>query len=382
MVRNAPAVKTMTTSPTPPEQSSLEEALSALEGIEALRGRLAGEAWLVGGAVRDLLRGETRTDLDIAVEGDVIETASLLGTLESTQEEFGTASVVIDGVRVDIAGTRMERYAYPGALPEVQRTTLAEDLARRDFTVNAMAIPLLGAPELIDPHGGQADLDAGLLRVLHPRSFSDDPTRALRAARYAARLGLDLEPETADLLASVDLGTVSADRVRAELRRTLAEESGPDALALLSRWGLAGIDEVVPKRVLATRDLLAHPDWADVADLSDALLAAATQSEPSAAAERLVKAGPERPSEGVALTRGVTPLDIVAARVAGAHWLDDWAREWRRVALEIDGTDLLDRGIPQGPALGRGLEAALRAKLDGETSGRDDELRIALRAAS
>ncbi|MEJ7875024.1 MAG: hypothetical protein WKF62_00075, partial [Solirubrobacterales bacterium] len=297
---------------------------------------------------------------------------------ESTQQEFGTASVVVDGVRVDVVGTRTERYAHPGALPEVEPATLFSDLARRDFTVNAMAIPLFGTPELIDPHGGRSDLAEGLLRVLHPLSFKDDPTRALRAARYAARLGLELEPGTADLLASVDLDTVSADRVRAELRRTLAEESGPAALALLSRWRLAGVDGSARERVRATRNLLADPEWAEVADLAEALLTAATQPQPSASAARLAKAKPGSPSAGVALVRGITPLDIVAARVAGASWLDDWVRKWRKIALEIDGKDLLDRGVDQGPELGRGLEAALRAKLDGETAGRDDELRIAL----
>jgi len=150
----------------------------------------------------------------------------------------------------------------------------------------------------------------------------------------------------------------------------------------MSRWGLAGIDERAPQRVRATRELLADPDWADVAVRSDALFAAATQPERSAVAGRLAEAKPERPSEGAALVRGATPLDAVAARVAGARWLDNWARGWRKVALEIDGTDLLDEGVPQGRALGRGLEAALRAKLDGETSNRDDELRIALEAAS
>jgi tRNA nucleotidyltransferase (CCA-adding enzyme) len=130
------------------------------------------------------------------------------------------------------------------------------------------------------------------------------------------------------------------------------------------------------------REILADPDWADVVNLSEALLAAATQLEPSSTAKRLAEARPERPSTGVELARGAAPLDIVGARVAGAHWLDDWVHEWRKVALEIDGTDLLEQGVAQGPALGRGLDAALRAKLDGEISGRADELSVALRAAT
>lgn len=371
------------TSPIPPKEIRLDEALAALEGVEALRERLAGrEAWLVGGAVRDLLRGETRTDLDVAVEGSAIEAASLLGDPESTQESFGTATVRLGYVQVDVAGTRTERYAHPGALPDVEPATFREDLARRDFTVNAMAIPLFGAAELIDPYDGRSDLAAGLLRVLHRLSFQDDPTRALRAARYAARLGLELEPVTADLLARADLATVSTDRVRAELRRTVAEASGPLALRLLSRWGLAGIDGGASDRLRATRELFGDPAWAAIVDPSEGLLVAATRSEPSAPTRRLAAAKPERPSEGVALLRGASPLDIVAARIAGARWLDDWAHEWRKVVLEIGGAELLEQGVQQGPALGRGLEAALRAKLDGETKGREDELRIAVRAAS
>ncbi|HYH62117.1 MAG TPA: hypothetical protein VD766_09645, partial [Solirubrobacterales bacterium] len=89
---------------------------------------------------------------------------------------------------------------------------------------------------------------------------------------------------------------------------------------------------------------------------------------------------PAHPSVGVSLIAGASPLDLVAARIAGAVWLDDWAREWRKVALEINGTDLMAAGVPQGPAIGAGLTAALRAKLDGEIAGRDEELRVALAA--
>ena len=117
------------------------------------------------------------------------------------------------------------------------------DLARRDFTINAMAIPLGGEPDLIDPHGGQADLAAGLLRVLHRGSFVDDPTRALRAARYAARFGFGLEPETEALLREADLGTVSADRRDAELLRLAGEAEAPRAFALLAEWGLVDLRE-------------------------------------------------------------------------------------------------------------------------------------------
>jgi tRNA nucleotidyltransferase/poly(A) polymerase len=166
---------------------ALQERLQALPGIARVRAALDGErAYLVGGAVRDLLLGAEHPDLDLAVEGDAVELARRLGAEPVAHERFSTATVDLDGVRVDLARTRAETYPHPGALPEVEPAPLERDLARRDFTVNAMALPLDGRGQLVDPHGGRVDLRAGLLRVLHPGSFADDPTRALRAARYAA----------------------------------------------------------------------------------------------------------------------------------------------------------------------------------------------------
>ena len=127
-------------------------------------------------------------------------------------EHFLTGKLEAAGREIDVAQTRAESYPRPGALPEVRPATIDEDLARRDFTVNAMAYPLAEDGELLDPHGGLDDLRAGLLRVLHERSFIDDPTRALRAARYAARFGFELDKATASLLADTDLSTVSEDR--------------------------------------------------------------------------------------------------------------------------------------------------------------------------
>jgi tRNA nucleotidyltransferase (CCA-adding enzyme) len=368
--------------PTDPE--SLGEALDALEGVDELRARLGGhEAWLVGGAVRDLLLGGTRADLDVVVHGDAASVAALLGAEAKSHERFGTASVALGDVRVDVAGARSETYADPGALPDVEPATLAEDLARRDFTVNAMALPVVGDAELIDPHGGRADLEGGVLRILHPSSFEDDPTRALRAARYAARLGLTLDEETKAHLVAADLATVSDDRVRAELGRLVSEERAPDALALLARWGLAGIDDGAPDRVRAARRLLESSDWAEVIDARQALLEAARPGdEARRAVAALMREAPKRPSAAMALVGRTEPAGLLLARIAGADWLDDWAREWRRTRLEIDGDDLMDAGVAQGPAVGRGLDAALAARLDGEISTRDEELRVALAAAA
>ena len=219
--------------------------------------------------------------------------------------------------------------------------------------------------------------------MLHPHSFEDDPTRALRAARYAARLGLGLEQETSDLLADTDLSTVSQDRIDAEMGRLLAEERAPEALELLARWGLAGIDEGAPDRVRAVRTRLADPAWAEVAAGAEALSEAARPGDGTRqAVAALTRKTPERPSEGMALVAGFRPVELLMARIAGADWVAEWASEWRKVALEIDGDDLMDAGVAQGPAVGRGLAAALAARLDGEISTREEELRVALAAAA
>jgi tRNA nucleotidyltransferase (CCA-adding enzyme) len=363
------------------EPRRLAERLAALPGIERLREAATQiPAYLVGGAVRDLLLGRARADIDVAVEGEVGEMASRLGGEVRAHERFGTAAVRLEGLEVDLASTRTETYAHPGALPEVRPASLAEDLARRDFTVNAMAVPLVGDPELIDPHRGIEDLQRGELRVLHPRSFEDDPTRAVRAARYAARYGFALERSTAELILKADLSTVSSDRVEAELRRLAAEPKARRGFELLGEWALLEPGPETLDLVAAVGELTAAEPWLQVAPRADAVLAAAL-GHGLEEARQLARAEPDRPSQAVELARGRTGIELALARAVGAEWLDRYVTQWRGVRLEIDGRDLIAEGVAEGPALGRGLRAALRAKLDGEVHGRAEELRTAVAAA-
>jgi tRNA nucleotidyltransferase (CCA-adding enzyme) len=295
-------------------------------------------------------------------------------------ERFGTAKARLDGHELDIAGARSESYLRPGALPLVESAaTIEEDLARRDFTINAMAIPLDGKPQLIDPYGGQADLAGKQLRVLHPDSFVDDPTRAIRAARYAARFGFSLEPETESLLRGADLDTVSADRREAELLRLASEPSAPDAYLLLDRWGLIELREGGVSLARRVGELLELPLWQQRAERSRVVHAAAA-GEPGGEAE-LVSAEPSRPSEAVALMTAYGAVEMVLARAYGAEWLDDYLEKWSQVKLEIDGNDLISAGVTEGKAVGRGLAEAKRRKLDGEIAGREQELAVALEVA-
>jgi tRNA nucleotidyltransferase (CCA-adding enzyme) len=360
-------------------RAALREAHPELQRVRDAAGDTP--VYLVGGAVRDLLLGRSRADIDLVVVGDAAALAARLGDVDLVEHErFATAKARLDGHEIDIATARSESYPQPGALPEVEPAgSIEADLGRRDFTINAMALPLTGKPELIDPHGGWADLAAGRLRILHPRSFVDDPTRAVRAARYCARFGFELEPETAGLLRATSLATVSEDRCEAELLRLASEDEAVRGFKLLDEWRLV---ELRPNGVeLARRvsGLLAAPPWKGTASRPRALLTAALG--PPGGEGRLAVAQPQLPSQAVELVRGGDPVELVIARALGARWLDRYMLEWRGVELEIDGEDLLAAGVEEGPAIGRGLAEALRRKLDGELHGRDEELRVALAAA-
>lgn len=363
--------------------SELHDRVGALPGIAAVRDAAAAEgvpAYLVGGAVRDLLLGLDRTDVDVVVEGDAAAVARRIGGEVVEHERFRTATARVEGQSIDLATARAESYPAPGALPEVRPATLAEDLARRDFTINAMAVSLGEAADLVDPYGGRADLDRRLLRILHDRSFVDDPTRALRAARYAARLGLAPEPQTAALLGGADLSTVSAERVRAELLRLAGEGNAHVALELLAKWDLLETPPAAFELACEVARLASSPPWAELVDRAAATVATLDGLPERSAA--LAAARPRSPSEGYRLAAGASPVELVIGRAAGATWLDDHVARWRHVRLEIDGRDLVAAGVPEGPAVGRGLDGALALKLDGELDGREAELAAALKAAA
>ena len=220
-----------------------------LEGTPCGRRLLTSAAggsgvWLVGGAVRDMVLGNAPRELDVAVEGDVTVLAEALGGAVTVHERFGTATIEDDGCRFDLARTRTETYPAPGALPEVTWAPLTDDLARRDVTVNAIAVRLADGAVEAWP-GALDDLRDGVLRVLHERSFIDDPTRVWRVARYAARLGFSVDPATARLAAAAGPGEVSGERLGYELRLALAE---PDPPAVFEEL-LALNPRVLPRRV-------------------------------------------------------------------------------------------------------------------------------------
>ena len=362
------------------------------DDIERLRlGRvgdaLAGlDAWIVGGVARALVTGaDPDADVDIALDADLDPFLERLGLPAKRHGRFGTAVIDLgDGRHADIARTRTEAYEAPGALPVVTPAPIDQDLARRDFTVNAIAIALSAPNSILDPFDGISDLTAGRLRVLHPGSFRDDPTRAIRAARYCARLGLRPEEETAKLLAAADLGLVSADRRDAELARLAGEPDPAAGFRLLSQWGVLPLSERSLELIAAVDPVLRTPAWRGQGSVREAaiLLAAEEAGEGRAGGLRLAAESPARPSDGVALASGQPAAALLLAAAAGADWVNSYMGEWRRVELEIGGQDLLAAGIEPGPPVGAGLQGALDLKLDGELEGgRERELEAALRIA-
>jgi tRNA nucleotidyltransferase (CCA-adding enzyme) len=338
----------------------------------------------VGGFVRDVWLERVPRELDLVLEGDAAALARSFGVDVTVHEPFGTATASADDWRIDVAMARRERYPMPGALPEVEPATIEEDLARRDFTVNAIAVTLDGDVVAV-PHALE-DLAGGRLRVLHERSFIDDPSRLVRLARYAERLGFVVEPLTAALAEQATFETLSGARLGGELRLALAE---PDPLAVLARV-VDKLPLALDPAVVRTALELAPAD----ADRAMIVLGAsegdeawlgrialtAREREVALACRHAEVPADTRPS---ALWRAWHRLPIEAVAVAGAREDPRPARDWietlRHVRLEIGGNDLIAAGLGEGEEIGRRLERTLAAKLDGELAGgRNVELAFAL----
>ncbi|ADC89544.1 Polynucleotide adenylyltransferase region [Thermocrinis albus DSM 14484] len=224
---------------------------------------LGFRCYLVGGVVRDLLLGKRVWDIDFVVEGDAIKLAQRLAQYYNVNlhpfPQFGTVHLKIKDIKVELATTRRETYPHPGAYPVVEPASLKEDLLRRDFTINAMAVSVMEEDfgTLIDYFGGLRDLKEGLIRILHPMSFVEDPVRILRALRFAGRFGFKLSKSTEKaLLHAVSGGFLSkapVGRLMNELRLALREERFIEILYLYKKYGV--LQHLLPDIILS-QDLL------------------------------------------------------------------------------------------------------------------------------
>lgn len=383
-----------------------EPALGLLRRLGEAAANAGAGLWLVGGPVRDALLGRPIRDLDLASETPADDLgpalAAALGGSCGAHSAFGTVKIRVGGKTMDLATTRAETYAQPGALPSVTPAGIRDDLARRDFSVNAMAASLHpeAFAELLDVHDGEADLRAGVIRALHPESFVDDPTRCFRAARYAARLGFTVEPATRRWLRKglPYLRDVSGARLRREIEGLLAERRSPDALAAAVKIGALPALEPASASP-AVRGALARSTRLGLGRL--AALAAFAYALPDgraeAFAERISATKPQReviewavrlrgeeprlrrplrPSETDAVVGGA-PDDAIEGACAAAvspaarRNLVRYFFESNHETL-LDGDDLMALGVPPGPAVGAAADALRLAALDGEAETQAD----------
>jgi tRNA nucleotidyltransferase (CCA-adding enzyme) len=399
---------------------SLADGLGAggANALESLRRRASApgtRVYLVGGPVRDLLLGAPVKDLDFAVEGDAPALAQAValetGGVAKVHRRFGTATVWLRGDQVDFATARREEYPQPGALPKVTPCSMHEDLARRDFSVNAMALPLSGAETLLDPMGGRADLASGVIRTLHRRSFIDDPTRLLRAVRYEQRFGFSLDGATMlglrEALDSGAMAAVDGDRWRHELERIFGEKRPLPALFRAVELGLlAGISPRLTSAPGLAR-LRCERKRAPAEDSAEDCLAALVCTLSDADAEGFVSRF-KLPRNWARLVRDTIKLRDAEGELAGpslrtsalACKLDarygPAVAAWRRLTTDpvvaenirryieglesgtarLTGFDVMGLGVPQGPLTGEVLRRLRDARLDGLTDTVEDERRL------
>lgn len=400
---------------------------SWLRSLGRLGADMQAGVYLVGGPVRDLILCRSTLDTDIAVEGDAHAYARTLADRDKAEltlhEAFGTAVLrYADGRHLDVAQTRSETYPRSGALPEVSPADIRQDLKRRDFTINAMAMDLRPGSfgELVDPFEGYAHLREGTLAALHEASFRDDPTRVLRAARFCSRFTLDPTPDTiAWLTSSVEGGcmaSVSPQRLLTELWYLLQDHYPRGALELLEQWGAHSyldLPEGVAGRIRPVDSLpVARRKLGDGSE--DALEAAAraalalcfdtpqraeawtqvwpVQAERAEAVKQTCSVR-HQPPEAVfsnhprnstlyAALDGLYRAAVLALWVSGGRQiranLEHFVRHLQPIRADITGKDLVALGYLPGPEFKEALQKALEAKLD-SCADRDQQLQAARR---
>ena len=414
--------------------NTAEDDLELLRSLGTLADERGVAACVVGGVVRDLFLGLPNYDLDVAVEGDAIEfakaAAELLGGSVKAHTRFGTVILTMPGGRkIDLATARSEVYERGGALPDVTPGEMENDLRRRDFTVNSMAVVLnsSGFGDLLDPFGGRADLESRVLRILTDASFEDDPTRILRGVRFSARFGLSIETGTEALLRRAVserlTDTVSGERLLNELQLILGEDDPWPPVFRLIDWGILSsmvegwelpksvrgtiveIDRLLnargetagpaPERWLALFGALLWPlDPAvrgrvaerlaagrrvrtlvsEMADLErEALPALSADEEPPRS--RIYGLLRRFSAETLLLARAAAPGTAVAERVAL------YEERLAGTATALSGGDLAALGVTEGKAVGEILAALLDARLDGRVESEEEERALALSLA-
>ena len=370
------------------------------------------KVYLVGGPVRDVILGQDISDLDFGIEGDALSFSRIIAQeLDGdviAHPQFMTTSVIAPDIKIDLATSRKETYTGDGMLPQVVPGSVSDDLARRDFSINAMAIPLWQEhPKLLDPYGGLIDLNARLIRVLHGKSFNEDPTRMFRAIKYESRLGFSISSDSLSMMFSAveneAMSMVSGARIRRELELIFSE---PTALAIISRAQTLGLIKAVHETWMNSpfrfeelevlKDELRHDPMSGLVaicwDLSntEAELLITRLSMSRIWAEvvrdtvRLRSLESRLSSESMQSSSIYALLDSISYSVLQTgKILTENTVFLSRLALFTDtlmgvspflsGDDLISLGVPEGPIIGKILELLREQKLDGKITTEIDE---------
>ena len=418
------------------EKPSVGKSLSSLlkdrfpfeiYNILKLSGEVAEEkgfnAYLVGGTVRDLLRGEENLDIDIVIEGDGITFAKALGeklkARVKTHHRFNTAQIVTDKMKFDVATARTEYYESPAALPKVETSSIKKDLYRRDFTINTLAIKLNAQDFglLMDFFGGQRDLREKTIRILHNLSFVEDPTRAFRAIRFSERFGFRISKHTENLIKSVIemnlFERLSGPRLYEELLLLFRETEPSKTLKRLSDLGLLKViypilafNEEIDTTMKSMYETFSWFNLLFLEEKTDrgilflmAILTGLKDEEVKAAVERL--SPPPKIKDlivrGIPRAREVLkrlPLDepvetynllskleletiLLAMSISKERHkqkaISQYLTELRKAKTILTGEDLKQMGIKPGPVYSRILKGLLEERLRGHLKSREDE---------
>lgn len=404
-----------------------QECLGILERAGEMASSLGCKVYGAGGVVRDLILGMECLDIDLVVEGDGIALAKELGSHYDAKvrvhPKFRTATVIFpSGQQLDVATARVEFYQYPAAMPQVEASSLHQDLYRRDFTINAMAVSLNKEDfgDVVDFFGGREDLERGLLRVLHNLSFVEDPTRILRGVRFEKRYQMVLEPQTLKLakeaIRNKMLARVAMERVWEELRYILLESRPGLSLSRLMELQLwdflfPGVDHFnirqvlaeMPRSVKAMRSwdlsepgdpwmvyflaVLHRTDWNSARSICEQYHLSKRQMDKVAAALGGWRSAMEdlKDPDGITmseLARQIMSIPRAVYPLIITYLTDNASRKRFRQVLtaiyydrpSINGKDLRNMGYKPGPAFKRALDAVWQARLDGLVRTREEEL--------
>ena len=370
------------------------------------------KVYLVGGPVRDVILGQDINDLDFGIEGDALSFSRVIARELDGEvidhPQFMTTSVIAPDIKIDLATSRKETYTGHGMLPQVVPGSVSDDLARRDFSINAMAIPLWQEhPKLLDPYGGLIDLNARLIRVLHGKSFNEDPTRMFRAIKYESRLGFSIATDSLSMMFSAVenevMSMVSGARIRRELELIFSE---PTALAIISRSQALGLIKAVHKtwmnapfrfeKLEELKDKLHHDPmsglvaicwdlpntdaellitrlsmsriWADVVRDTVRLRSLESKLSSERMPSSLIYALLDSISYSVLQTGKIlTGNPVFLSRLAL------FTDTLMSVSPFLSGDDLLSLGVPEGPIIGNILGLLREQKLDGKITTEIDE---------